>query len=139
MSPDPIPQERLAAIGDLDLDTLLPLARSWSAPTRAAARQWVRHLAPILHELLTEIAELDADLDDAEAEIERERARVKRLSAILPNLTSRVSRPTLAMTAGGRWQVRWSEDGRRRSATYPTKHEARQHMEYVLHAAYRER
>ncbi|GAA1164400.1 hypothetical protein F4556_002391 [Kitasatospora gansuensis] len=137
MRPAPISDERLASIRALSLAVLVPQSETWSGPARRRATVYARMFAPVLRELLDEIAELDADLDSAEAELAAERARAERLAARLPRPTPR-SRPSITRRAGGRWQVRWSEDGgRRRSATVSTKHEARQYADYLMDLARR--
>ncbi|OKI22233.1 hypothetical protein [Streptomyces sp. CB03911] len=126
-TPKPISEERLALLRTLHLSTLLPYSAAWSQPTRHQAGSWIARLAPVFTELLDEIDALDEALDASETEAEQLRTAARLTPAVpaalaVPATTVvPVGSASLRRTKSGRWQVRWREDGRQRSSSWPTR------------------
>ncbi|TQF04800.1 hypothetical protein E6W39_24450 [Kitasatospora acidiphila] len=124
---EPISEERLAALREMQLDTILPQAARWNPNTRRQAEHWLNLMAPVIRELLDEIDELDADLDDAEGELDGALAELKRLapSEAEPEREPVISAVRRERYDDRRWRVRWREDGKGRSRLFDTAAAAR--------------
>ncbi|MCC9307744.1 hypothetical protein LN042_11650 [Kitasatospora sp. RB6PN24] len=139
MSREPISEERLAALREMQLDTIVPQAARWNPTTRRQAEHWLNLMAPVIRELLDEIDELDADLDDAEGELDAALTELKRLA---PEQAESKHEPVISAVwlervDGRQRRVRWREDGKQRSQTFKRLADARCAYEDLRRRQYR--
>jgi hypothetical protein len=118
VSREPISEERLAALRTMSLAVLVPQSVAWASELREQAEKVLPQLAPVFTELLDEIDEQDDALNASEDEVDTLSARLRLLRpGVLPS-EAVIAGVRCERVNGGRWRVRWREDGTQRAETF---------------------
>ncbi|WP_043469027.1 hypothetical protein [Kitasatospora sp. MBT66] len=125
---DLMSEERLDKIDALDLATMLPESSAWPEAERTRAGAWLAKFAPVIHALVDEIDTLEDALDDWEDWADT----VRSSNPTAPEPPGQIRGVSVRKCAPRKWQVRWVENGRRRSKTWGTPTDARGFAESLV-------